>query len=69
VAGDADILLVPNSETGNVFYKTLTQFPRTKVAGMLSGARCPVIVTSRSDTEEVKFRTLGLAVRSILAAR
>jgi phosphate butyryltransferase len=52
-----------------VFYKTLTQFTRTKVAGMLSGARCPVIVTSRSDTEEVKFRTLGLAVRSIVAAR
>jgi phosphate butyryltransferase len=69
VAGDADILLVPNIETGNVFYKTLTQFTRTKVAGMLSGARCPVIVTSRSDTEEVKFRTLGLAVRSIVAAR
>jgi phosphate butyryltransferase len=69
VAGDADILLVPNIETGNVFYKTLTQFTRTKVAGMLSGARCPVIVTSRSDTEEVKFRTLGLAVRSIVAGR
>jgi phosphate butyryltransferase len=65
VAGDADILLVPNIETGNVFYKTLTQFTRSKVAGMLSGARCPVIVTSRADTEDVKFRTLGLAVRSI----
>ena len=65
VAGDADILLMPNIESGNVFYKTLTHFSSTKVAGMLSGARCPVIITSRSDTEEVKFRTLGLAVRSI----
>ena len=68
VAGDADILLVPNIETGNVLYKTLTQFTRsTKMAGLLAGARCPVITTSRSDTEDVKFRTLGLAVRSIAA--
>ena len=69
VAGDADILLVPNIETGNVFYKTLTQFTHSRVAGILSGARCPVIVTSRSDTEEVKFRALGLAVRSVAASR
>lgn len=68
VAGDADILLMPNIESGNVFYKTLTQFTDTKVAGVLVGARCPMIITSRSDTEEVKFRTLGLAVRSICTA-
>jgi phosphate butyryltransferase len=65
VAGDADILLVPNIESGNVLYKTLTQFTPTKVAGALVGATCPIIITSRSDTEEVKFRTLGLAVRSL----
>jgi phosphate butyryltransferase len=65
VAGDADILLMPNIESGNVFYKTLTQFTDTKVAGLLVGACCPMIITSRSDSEEVKFRTLGLAVRSI----
>lgn len=69
VAGDADILLVPNIESGNIFYKALTQFAHAAVAGMLSGARCPVIVTSRSDTEDVKFRTLGLAVRSLSANR
>lgn len=68
VAGDADILLVPNIETGNVLYKTLTQFTPTRVAGVICGARCPVIITSRSDTEEVKFRTLGLAVRSVATA-
>jgi phosphate butyryltransferase len=65
VAGDADILLMPNIEAGNVFYKALTQFSVIGVAGVLVGGRCPVIVTSRSDTEEVKFRALGLAVRSI----
>jgi phosphate butyryltransferase len=69
VAGDADILLMPNIESGNFFYKTLTQFTATKVAGVLVGARCPMIITSRSDTEEVKFRALGLAVRSVCAAR
>jgi phosphate butyryltransferase len=68
VAGDADLLLVPNIESGNILYKTLTQFTSTKVAGVLVGARCPMIITSRSDTEEVKFRTLGLAVRSVVAA-
>jgi phosphate butyryltransferase len=68
VAGDADILIVPNIESGNILYKTLTQFTSTKVAGLVAGARCPVIITSRSDTEEVKFRTLGLAVRSIAHA-
>jgi phosphate butyryltransferase len=67
VAGDADILLVPNIETGNVFYKTLTQFTSAGVAGVVAGARCPAIITSRSDTEEVKFRTLGLAVRAVVS--
>jgi phosphate butyryltransferase len=65
VAGDADILLVPNIESGNVLYKTLTQFTPTKVAGVLVGARVPMIITSRSDSEDVKFRALGLAVRSV----
>ncbi len=65
VAGDADILLVPNIESGNILYKAITQFTPAKVLGVLAGASCPVIITSRSDTEEVKFRTLGLAVRSI----
>lgn len=65
VSGDADILLVPNIETGNVLYKTLTQFTSTQVAGLIAGARCPVIITSRSDTEEVKLHSIGLAVKSI----
>jgi phosphate butyryltransferase len=70
VAGDADILLMPNIESGNVLYKTLTQFTTmSKMAGVLAGARCPVIITSRSDTEEVKFRAMGLAVRAIAVER
>ena len=67
VAGDADILLVPNIESGNILYKTLTQFTKTKATGIIAGARSPVVITSRSDTEEVKLRAIGLAVRSIPA--
>ncbi len=65
VAGDADILLVPNIESGNILYKVLTQFTSTKVAGITAGARCPLVVTSRADTEDVKFHAVGLAVRSV----
>lgn len=68
VAGDADILLMPNIESGNVFYKTLTRFAPCKVAATIAGARCPIIITSRSDTEDVKFRSLALAVKSIAQA-
>ena len=65
VAGDADILLMPNIESGNVFYKTVTQFAPCAVAATIAGARCPIIITSRSDTEAVKFLSLALAVKSI----
>jgi phosphate butyryltransferase len=65
VAGDADILLMPNIESGNVFYKAVTQFAPCTVAGMIVGARCPIIITSRSDSESVKLRSVALAVKSV----
>jgi len=65
VAGDADILLMPNIESGNVFYKALTQFAPCTVAGTIAGARCPIIITSRSDSESVKLRSVALAVKSV----
>jgi phosphate butyryltransferase len=65
VAGDADILLFPNIVSANVCYKTLTQFASSNVAGTIMGARCPVVITSRSDTEEVKLHSLGLSLKSI----
>ncbi|MCU0780183.1 MAG: bifunctional enoyl-CoA hydratase/phosphate acetyltransferase [Akkermansiaceae bacterium] len=67
VAGDADILLMPNIESGNVFYKAVTRFTPCGVAGVIAGARCPIIITSRADAETAKFRSVALAVKSVLS--
>lgn len=63
VAGRADIYLVPNLEAGNILYKSLTVFAGAKSAGILAGARVPVVLTSRADSEEVKIASLGLALQ------
>lgn len=49
VAGNADILIFPNIEAGNVFYKTITVFGNALTAGMLCGTTAPVVVASRAD--------------------
>lgn len=61
VAGHADIILVPFIEVGNVMYKALVYFGNTKVAGIIVGARKPIVLTSRSDTPEAKFRSIAVA--------
>jgi len=63
VAGDVDIYFLPNLDAGNVLYKSLTVFSSISSAGILSGAKVPVVLTSRSDTEEVKIASLGLALQ------
>lgn len=62
VAGDADILLVPHIVVGNVLFKALAYFTECKIAGIVAGARCPVILTSRADTEETKFNSIALGI-------
>lgn len=62
VAGDADILIMPNIEAGNVFYKTMTILARAKTAGVLVGARVPVVLPSRADSDETKFLSIAAAV-------
>ncbi|HUX14248.1 MAG TPA: phosphate acyltransferase [Spirochaetia bacterium] len=62
VAGNADILLLPNLEAGNVLYKSLTLFGGAKVAGIVAGARVPVVLTSRADSEQSKLLSVLLAV-------
>jgi phosphate butyryltransferase len=66
VAGYADVILVPFIEVGNVMYKSLVYFGNTKVAGIVVGAKKPIVLTSRSDTPEAKFRSI--AVASYMAA-
>jgi phosphate butyryltransferase len=67
VAGKADIILVPNIETGNVMYKTLTYTSNAKNGGILAGAAAPVILTSRADSHESKLYSIALA--SLAAVR
>ena len=62
VAGAADILVSPNIEMGNVIYKALRHFAFASGAGIVVGAGCPIILTSRSDPPEEKFNALALAV-------
>jgi phosphate butyryltransferase len=62
VAGRADILLVPNIETGNVLYKSLVYFANAKVGAIIAGAKAPIVLTSRADSAESKLYSLALAI-------
>ncbi len=61
VAGDADILLVPDLEAGNILYKNLTYLARADAAGIVLGARVPVILTSRADSVRTRLASAALA--------
>lgn len=63
VAGKADGLLMPNIETGNVFWKTITHFSdATEFAGIVAGASAPVIMTSRADSAQTKLNSIALSI-------
>jgi phosphotransacetylase len=59
VAGDADCLLFPNLESGNVFYKVNTKLARSESAAILVGARVPVVLASRGDSSRVKLFSIA----------
>ncbi len=61
VAGDADCLLFPNLDAGNVFYKTNMKLAQAESAAMLVGARIPVVLTSRGDSTLTKQYSISLA--------
>jgi phosphotransacetylase len=61
VAGDADCLLFPNIESGNVFYKTNVQYGNGQQAAILVGARVPAVLSSRGDSVETKLYSIALA--------
>lgn len=61
INGEADILIFPNIETGNVFFKTITKFAGGSLAAMVVGASAPCILTSRADSEESKFYSIAMA--------
>ena len=67
VAGQADILLVPDLEAGNMLAKQLIYFADADAAGLVLGARVPIILTSRADP--AKVRTASVALARLIAAK
>lgn len=61
VAGDADLLLVPDITCGNVLVKCMTDYAGATTAGTILGAKCPVIITSRSAEASDKYYSIALA--------
>lgn len=61
VAGDADCLVFPNLEAGNVFYKTNTKLCKVNLGAILMGARVPSVLSSRGDSVETKLNSIALA--------
>jgi phosphate acetyltransferase len=62
VAGQADILIAPDIDAGNMMYKELSFMSDAQVAGIVMGAKVPVILTSRSDSAEARMFSTALAV-------
>ena len=62
VAGNADILLVPNVESGNALVKMMIYFMGACAAGVVLGAKMPVVITSRSDEAEARLASIAAAV-------
>ncbi len=61
VAGRANVIIVPNIETGNVIWKTITCFQRGPAAGVVLGGSCPIVVPSRADDTKTKVMSIKFA--------
>ena len=61
VLGDADVLIFPNFEAANVFYKGVTLFGGAEMGGLLQGPDKPVVMTSRSESVQSKFYSIAIA--------
>jgi len=62
VAGQADVLIAPDLEAGNLLAKGITYFAQAYMAGIIVGARAPIILPSRSDTHEAKLLAIAMCV-------
>lgn len=62
IKGDADIFIVHDLETGNVFYKALIYFVDCTVSGIIAGAQVPIVLTSRADHDYTKHLSIITAV-------
>lgn len=68
IAGDADILVVPNIDVGNVLYKSLILFADATMGGIIMGTSAPIVLTSRADAIESKVVALKLAMSQLKKA-
>ena len=62
VAGHADILITPDVESGNILAKALAYFAKGRMAGVVVGAECPIVMPSRSDPPQQKMLSLALGI-------
>ncbi len=60
VAGDADVLVFPSIEAGNIFFKASTYLAKGELGAVVVGATCPCVLTSRGDSEDTKFYSIAL---------
>lgn len=65
IKGDADILVVPTIDVGNVLYKAFSVIGNAVIGGTIVGAKVPIVLTSRSDSPESKLYALDFAVRQV----
>ncbi len=65
VEGKADILVFPNIESGNVFYKSATILSGARLAAAVVGTEVPCVLTSRADSEETKFFSIAMGCRLV----
>lgn len=61
VAGDCDVILFPDIEAGNMFYKALNFMGGASSAAVIMGAAVPIVLTSRSDSDKTKMLSIALA--------
>ncbi len=61
IAGDVDFILMPQIESGNVFYKAMMFLANAKSASVIAGAKKPIVLTSRADTTESKLYSIALS--------
>ncbi|WP_231881728.1 phosphate butyryltransferase [Anaerosporomusa subterranea] len=62
VAGNADILLMPSIEAGNMLYKSIVFFAKGKIAGIVVGAKAPIVLTSRADSDIAKLNSIAIGI-------
>ena len=65
IQGDADVLIVPTIDVGNVLYKALMLFTDARSGGTIVGAKVPIVLTSRSDSVDSKLTALAFAIAQL----